>query len=81
MGHDSYVELLEGPDEAVYPGETFEIEVAVLPQSNFPTAITQIYLFIGLKGDSSEIIKLYDGVPGRNPQVFINLILKKRRVS
>lgn len=69
--HDTSVELLIGPpdDYAFEPGETFHASVAVLPQNNFPTAITQIFLYVGPRGGEKKVYKLLDCCPWTDPNV------------
>lgn len=69
--HGTVIELLTGPpDDYVFePGETFSANVAVLPQNHFPTAITQIFLYVGPRGGSKKVYKLINGCPGNDPDV------------
>ena len=69
--HDTSVELLLGPpdDHVFEPGETFHANVAVLPQNHFPTAITQIFLYVGPRGGDKKVYKLINGCPGADPNV------------
>ena len=70
--HDTSVELLLGPeDDYVFkPGETFCVSVALLPQNKFPTAITQIFLYIGLRGGDKRVYRLMHDTPGNDPDVM-----------
>ena len=69
--HGTIVELLIGPsdDHVLEPGETFHVNVAVLPQNNFPNALTQLFLYLGPRGGNKQVYKLINTTPGIDPDV------------
>ena len=67
--HGSSVALLNvSPDDHVFrPREKFTAVVAYLPQNVFPTAITQLFVYVGPRGGDKQVFKLMNTTPGTDP--------------
>jgi len=68
---DTHVQIVMGPpDNYVFKsGETARFKIALLPLNKCPTAITQIFFYVGQPGKPKQIFKMFNGCPGHNPQV------------
>lgn len=69
----SDVDIAYGPaDDHIYSaGEKVTFTMAVLPQNQSPTAITQVICYIGPKGGDKQMYPLYNGTPGQSPKAFM----------
>jgi len=61
------------PDNHVFKvGETATFKIAALCQNISPNAITQLFFYVGQPGKKKQVFKVFDGCPGRNPEVIMH---------
>lgn len=67
------VDIAYGPDDdhICTAGEKLKFTLAVLPQNHYPTAITQVFCYIGPKGGDKQFFPLYNKVPGKSPKALM----------
>ena len=67
--HDTKVDLLSGPSngDMLVPGQRFGAKLSMIPQNHFPSAITQVFLYVGPRDGEKQVRKLMNCTPGPNP--------------
>jgi len=71
MADGRFIELIDGHFPDNNPGDHVTFKVAVRPQNNFPGAITQVMLSVGVPGEKPKPYGLYNDVPGKNPDMAL----------